>query len=137
MNPSVILIDDCSDLIEVFSEFLALRSIDVLATGSNGKEAVELYQRYSPDAVIMDYSMPNYDGLYGLENILKINPDAKIIMFTGSADSGLFDKFKESGASLIVEKPGDFDSVVKMISMISNQHHSAKTDVITMKINSD
>jgi len=34
------------DLAEVFSEYLALKSINVLAIGSNGKEAVELQKTF-------------------------------------------------------------------------------------------
>ena len=32
----------------------------------------------------MEVEMPNYDGLYGLEKILKMDPDAKIIMMSSN-----------------------------------------------------
>ncbi|MGY5150138.1 MAG: response regulator [Candidatus Nitrosopumilus sp. bin_68KS] len=120
MPPTVIVIDDSHALTQVVSEFLTLNSIDVLAVGQNGKEAVELYQKYSPDFVLMDFLMPEFNGLYGLQNIRKINPNAKVIMFTGSADPGLFDKFRESGVFTILEKPCDFDKIVKTINNASN-----------------
>ena len=73
MSPNVIIIDDNDDVRETLSEFLRLRSINVLDTGCNGKEAIELYKKYSPDIMVMDYLMPDFDGLYGLENIRKID----------------------------------------------------------------
>ena len=118
MNPSVIVIDDNPALTQIVSEFLSLKSIDVLAAGNNGKEAVELYKKHSPDVVLMDYLMPDYTGLYGLENIRKLNSNAKIIMFTGSADLDLYDKFKELGVFAILEKPCDFDKLVETVNKV-------------------
>ncbi|BDQ30396.1 response regulator [Nitrosopumilus zosterae] len=116
MPPTVIVIDDSHALTQVVSEFLTLNSIDVLAVGQNGKEAVELYKKHSPDFVLMDYLMPEFNGLYGLQNIRKTNPNAKVIMFTGSADPGLFDQFRESGVFAILEKPCEFDKLVETIN---------------------
>lgn len=119
MKPRVIVIDDNHALTQIVSEFLTLNSIDVLAVGENGKEAVELYKKHSPDFVVMDYLMPDFNGLYGLQNIQKINSDAKVIMFTGSADPGLFDEFRESGVFAILEKPLALDNLVETINKVS------------------
>ena len=118
MNPRVIVIDDNPALTQIVSEFLSLKSVDVLAVGHSGKDAVELYKKHSPDIVIMDYLMPDFDGLFGLRNIRKLNSNAKVVMFTGSADPGLFEKFRESGVSAILEKPMDLDKLVKTINEI-------------------
>ena len=115
MMPSVIVIDDSPAVTTVISELLTANSVDVLGVGENGKEAVELYKKYSPDFVVMDYLMPDFNGLYGLQNIRKINSNAKVIMFTGSADPDLFDKFRESGVFAIVEKPIAVNSLAEII----------------------
>lgn len=122
MMPSVILIDDNHALTTVISDLLTANLIDVLGVGENGEEAVELYKKYSPDFVVMDYLMPDFNGLYGLQNIRKIDPNAKVIMFTGSADPGLFDKFRESGVFAIVEKPVDVNSLAEIINKTSSDN---------------
>ena len=104
---------------DVLSEFLRLKSIDVLATGNNGKDAVELYKKYAPDIVLMDFMMPDFDGLYGLRNIHKLDSNAKVIMLTGSTKSNLDRDLTESGASTILQKPCDMDYLVKTIGKLS------------------
>jgi DNA-binding NarL/FixJ family response regulator len=77
-----IIVDDEIDSAEVFAEFLKLKDIEVAGLGKNGKEGVELYQQHKPDVVFLDLVMPQYDGFYALEEIKKINPDAKIMIIT-------------------------------------------------------
>ena len=119
MKPSVIVIDDDHDIVEVLSEFLKLRSINVLAIGYNGKDAVELYQKYRPDVVLMDFMMPDFDGLYGLENIHKLDSSARIIMMSSCIGNGIHDKLTDFGVSSILQKQDDLDDIVEMINKIS------------------
>jgi len=119
LTPSVIIIDDDPDIREVLSEFLRLKSIDVLATGSNGKDAVELYKKYTPDIVLIDFRMPDFDGLYGLRNIIKLDSNAKVIILTDSAVSNIDRDLTESGASAIFQKPCDMNHLVKTIDKLS------------------
>jgi len=119
MKPSVIVIDDDHDMVEVLSESLRPRSINVLATGNNGKDAVELYQKYRPDVVLMDFMMPDFDGLYGLQNIRKLDSNAKVIILTGSTESDIQTKLTESGVSLIMQKPYEMNNLIERINKIS------------------
>lgn len=77
-----IIVDDETDSAEVFAEFLKLKGIDVAGLGKNGKEGIELYQQHKPDVVFLDLVMPNYDGFYALEQIRKMNPQARVIIIT-------------------------------------------------------
>lgn len=76
---TVVIVDDNKKIIEVVSDLLDMHSFQVLGTGTNGLEAANLYKSLKPDFVIMDIEMPQYDGFYGLDEILKLNSDAKII----------------------------------------------------------
>ena len=122
LKPTVIVIDDEPDVREVLSEYLSLKSINVLATGNNGKDAVELYKKFAPDVVLMDFMMPEYDRLFGLQNIRKMNSNAKVIMVTGNANSDIHTKLTESGSSLIIQKPCDMDNLVETIGKISSDN---------------
>ncbi|MEM4253621.1 MAG: response regulator, partial [Candidatus Nitrosotenuis sp.] len=70
MNEQItaIIVDDEKDMTEVFAEYLKIIDVDVLGIGHNGKDAVDLYKRHRPDIVFLDLMMPEYDGLYALEN---------------------------------------------------------------------
>ena len=119
MNPSVIVIDDDLDIREVHSEFLRLKSIDVLATGNNGKDAVELYQKYRPDVVLMDLYMPDFDGFYGLENIRKTDPNAKVVINIGSTEHDQENRLIEMGSFAIIQKPHGITDFVEILHKLS------------------
>ena len=46
----------------------------------NGHEAIQMARSFIPDVVVMDYEMPNFNGIYTTREILKDNPDVKIIL---------------------------------------------------------
>ncbi|AJW71762.1 response regulator [Nitrosopumilus adriaticus] len=121
MNGSVVLVDDNDDLLESLSEFLQMKGFNILGCGHNGLEAVQLYEEYRPDVVLLDLSMPNYDGIYGLENIKKINPNAKVIILTGHYNEKNREKIRPFDVSKIMEKPcslTQLDLVLKSLSMV-------------------
>ena len=120
MKSTAIVIDDEPDVRDVFSECLPLFDVEVLAKGNDGKEAVELYKKHQPEIVLMDVLMPEYDGVYGLEKIREINPNAKIIIVTASIDSETEKKLVECDASAIIWKPFDMKKVQKTIERVKS-----------------
>ena len=118
MSHSVIIIDDDPDLREVLSEFLRLKDINVLATGTNGKDAVELYQKHQPDAILMNLTMPKYDGFYGIKKIRKIDSNAKIVIITASSDGDKINELTEMGISIILEKPRNMNRIVEILNKL-------------------
>jgi DNA-binding NarL/FixJ family response regulator len=116
---SVIVIDDDVDTVEVFCEYLEIKEIQVLGRGYDGKDAVELYEKLKPDIVLLDIMMPEYDGFYALENIKKINPEAKVIMVTAdlSYDTEKLGRLKTSA---VIFKPYEIDKVIETIHKVHN-----------------
>ncbi len=114
MPPRVIIVDDDEDTVLVFSEFLRVKGIDVIGTGSNGKEAVELYKNLKPDIAILDMKMPEYDGKYAIDMIKKEDPKARIIVVTGYSNH----KTEELDIDAIFFKPYDVDKIIYAIKQI-------------------
>jgi DNA-binding NarL/FixJ family response regulator len=100
-----IIVDDESDSAEVFAEFLKLKNIEVSGLGRNGKEGVELYRQYKPDVVFLDLVMPQYDGFYALEEIKKINPDARVIIITAYMTDMMKKRLDNFGVQDVFQKP--------------------------------
>jgi len=113
-----IVVDDDFDTVEVFSEYLELKDIEVVGKAYNGKEAVDLYKALKPDVVFLDVLMPDYDGFYALEKIRQLNRDSKVIMVTASLTAQTEDKLKELNASAIIYKPYDIDNVVETVNRV-------------------
>jgi len=115
---TVIVIDDESDVREVFSEYLSMVDVEVLAKGKQGLEASQLYEKYHPDVVLMDVLMPLYDGVYGLRKIRELDPNAKVIMITASIDSAIQRQLEENGVKAIIWKPYEMDRVLEIIEHV-------------------
>jgi len=115
---TAVVIDDDVDTVDVFCDYLKLKNVDVLATGHNGKAAVELYQKYKPDVLFLDLMMPEYDGFYALENIRKVDAAAKIIVVTADLREESSMKLEVLKPTKIFIKPYDIDKIGQLLSEI-------------------
>jgi len=119
---SVCVVDDDRDTVEVFCEYLAIKDIEVLGRGYDGRTAVELYKKLKPDIVLLDVMMPEYDGFYALKEIRKIDPNAKVIMVTADLTSDTEKKLVELKATAMIYKPYEIDSVIETIERVSKEN---------------
>jgi len=71
----------------------------------NGVDAVRKYQEKKPDAVLMDITMPEMDGLAALKEIKKLDPTAKVAMVTALGQQSMVIDALKSGAKDFVLKP--------------------------------
>jgi len=117
---SVIIIDDNEDVVYSMSELLELYGINVVGKGYNGLEAVELYNKLHPDAVLLDLMMPEYNGLYALREIRKIDPKSVMLIVTGGASSSMGDELDTLQPNKIILKPIDVNSLVETILQETN-----------------
>ncbi|MFB5598235.1 MAG: response regulator [Nitrosopumilaceae archaeon] len=128
MQINLIIVDDDKDTVEIFEDFLKFKGFNVLGVGHNGKDAVNLYDKFKPDVVLMDVMMPEYSGFYGLENIRKINPDAKVIMVTADLTEQTEEKLAELNASAVLYKPYEIDDVVNTINKVNRGEKLEKSE---------
>ncbi|HET9738752.1 MAG TPA: response regulator transcription factor [Solirubrobacteraceae bacterium] len=86
----------------------------VVAEARNGREAVELTQYYSPDAVLMDVVMPELDGISATRQILAERPDQLVILLTG-ADEEIGLAGLQAGASGYLNKDVDIEALPRAL----------------------
>ena len=115
---SVIVVDDDFDTVEVFSEFLSLRNVDVLGKAYDGMEGLKLFEEKQPDIVFSDIWMPEYDGFYLLTNLKEKYPESKIIMVTADLTSETDAKLKSSKADFVIFKPFKIVDVMSAIDKL-------------------
>ena len=118
MTTNVIVIDDDRDTVEIFVDYLELKGINVMGMGHSGKDAIELYLKHKPDVVLLDVMMPEYDGFFGLTNIIKQDPNAKVVMVTADMTDDTREKLTELKASGILYKPYEINTVLKTIEKV-------------------
>ena len=78
---NILLVDDEPDFLRLMSLRIAEWGHSLIKA-QNGKEAINAITNRSPDIVILDYMMPDMDGVSVLKEIRKINKDIPVIMFT-------------------------------------------------------
>jgi DNA-binding NarL/FixJ family response regulator len=116
---TAIVVDDDTDTVEVFCDYLALKNVQVLGRGSNGKSAVELYQKHKPDFVFLDLMMPEYDGFYALERIRSLDPTAKIIVVTADVREETMSRLSKLKPTEVFIKPYDVNKIVQLLEKIT------------------
>lgn len=94
-------------------------NIKVLAMGENGKQAVELYEKYSPDVLLMDIRMEGMSGLEAGEIILKKHRDARILYLTTFSDDEYIVKALTIGAKGYILKQ-DFQGIAPALETVMN-----------------
>jgi CheY-like chemotaxis protein len=98
----VLVADDDQDLLEIYSRALKDNGFDVLLA-TTGNEAVSRFIESRPAVIILDYRMPQGNGLEAASQILAMKPSAKIIMLT--ADGTVLEEAERIGIELFLEKP--------------------------------
>lgn len=78
---------------------------EIVAEAGNGEEAVRQYEEHRPDVVTMDIVMPGTDGLFALEHILQIDPDAKVVVVSALNQTKLISEAIRKGAQDFIAKP--------------------------------
>lgn len=83
-----ILVVDDDNLVSISLKTIleAGGNVEVLAIGNSGEEAIDLYEQYKPDILLMDIRMNGMTGLEAAEIILKKHPDALILFLTTFSD---------------------------------------------------
>ncbi|MBW4828274.1 MAG: response regulator transcription factor [Clostridiaceae bacterium] len=83
---NIIIIDDDPLVVESLKTIITASSIDILAVGYDGFQAIEQYTKYNPDLVLMDIRMEKMNGIEATRKILEIDSNAKILLLTTFQD---------------------------------------------------
>ena len=107
MHPEKILIVDDENLIsDLLSSILEMEGYSHVERAENGLEAFEKYKTFLPDLVFMDMEMPVMDGYESSTRIKSFDPDAKILLLTGSPGDSRAQKTLHEGIALtLLKKP--------------------------------
>lgn len=107
MMRHILLIDD-SEAIQLAISSVLSENDYALTTASDGTEGLASLEHQAYDLVLLDYALPDMDGLQVLQQIVSSEPDLPVIMVTGSGSERLAVNALKSGASDYVVKTNDF-----------------------------
>lgn len=94
--------------------------MEIVGEADNGRTAVELAQKLSPDVILMDITMPEMNGIDATSQIAVQNPASKVIALSLHADRRHVSDALRSGAAGYVVKDTPFDELVLAIRAVVN-----------------
>ncbi len=102
----VLLADDDESTRVIMRRVLENAGFEVFAA-ADGVEALELFRRSSPDAVLLDVDMPGLDGFAVCERIRSIETktETPVLIVTGFDDNESVDRAYHCGATDFISKP--------------------------------
>lgn len=116
----VVVADDESIRIMSLKSQLQAMGHEVVGEAINGKMAVELVRKLSPDLVIMDIKMPEMDGIQASESIAAENP-VPIVLLTAYSEKELAERAANAGIFAYLVKPVSEDDLLPAIILATSR----------------
>lgn len=114
---TVLVVDDAAFMRMRCKKLLSQSGYDVLEAAT-GAQAVEAYKESKPDAVLLDITMPDMDGLTALKELKKLDPDVRVAMVSAMGQQSVVMDALKSGARDFVVKPFEPDRVLATIKKL-------------------
>jgi two-component system, chemotaxis family, chemotaxis protein CheY len=112
----ILVVDDASFMRLMICHILARKHLTDTMEAENGQQAIELFKSFRPTLTIMDITMPELDGLSALDEILRIDPSAKVIMCSAVAHETMVLEALKRGAVDFVSKPFRPDELFRIVT---------------------
>lgn len=109
--PKVLVVDDAQFLRVRLTRILTEHGYDILEA-ENGDRAIAQYEANAPDAVLLDITMPEKDGLEVLREIRGKHPDARVVMLTALGQQSIVLEAIKAGARDFIVKPFEQERVL-------------------------
>ena len=93
--------------------------IELIASASDGLEALELAGELRPDIVLMDVTMPRMNGIIATEKIVSKFPDIKVIVLSMHSDRRFIAETLKAGARGYLLKESSPQTVVEAIRSVA------------------
>ncbi|MDD5935338.1 MAG: response regulator transcription factor [Clostridiales bacterium] len=106
------------------------KEIEVVGIGHDGTEAIELFQQYEPDILLMDIRMKNMTGIDAASKILEKKRDAKILFLTTFTDDEYIIKALKIGAKGYLLKQ-DYDSIIPALRAVNIGQSVFGSDIVS------
>lgn len=115
----VLIADDIGILRQGLEAVLSAdEEINVVGQAANGKEAFEMCVKRSPNVVLMDMRMPEFDGEYGTRQIKTHFPEIKVLVLTTFDDSETVQKAIACGADGYILKEMENEKIINAVKTV-------------------
>jgi DNA-binding NarL/FixJ family response regulator len=112
----VVVVDDSPlfrDLIRRFVEDTG--RAEIVGEAARADDATSAVAEHRPDIVVMDWSLPDHDGIWATRQIKVLFPHVDVVALTSATESAVIDDFMAAGATEQFDK-GDLDALAAWIA---------------------
>jgi CheY-like chemotaxis protein len=117
--PKILIIDDDLLFLEVIQDLLTFHGFQVIAA-KNGRLGLQLAQDQTPDLIISDISMPEFNGYELLKALRKnsVTQNIPVILITGDGTDSIYLAARELGANDCLTKPYSIEQLIQTIEVL-------------------
>jgi two-component system chemotaxis response regulator CheY len=105
MSATVLIVDDAVFMRNILRAIIKDKGYTVIAEAASGIEAMRSLHDHSPDIVLLDIILPDVNGLDLLDSILKIRPQARVVICSSIGQEPIIKKALDHGAKAFIQKP--------------------------------
>ena len=117
----VLIVDDSLFVRTIIRGILLQNGYEVVGEAENGDDAISKYIELMPDIVTMDITMPGTNGIVASKEILKINPNAKILVISALGHQEYILDLLKSGVKDYMFKPVNPELLIQTVKTIEAQ----------------
>lgn len=89
---------------------------ELVATATNGREAIEFFKEFRPDAVTMDLTMPEMDGLECIQSLIDLDENVRILVVSALSDKKTGIRALKLGARGFICKPFTDEELIEALN---------------------
>src|SRR5581483_5545976 len=99
MPVKILIVDDHEVVRQGLRTILKARpEWEIVGEGENGREAVDLAKELRPDVIILDITMPVMSGLEATQELARVSPENRVLIFTMHDSKSLIKAVRKAGA---------------------------------------
>lgn len=114
----LLIVDDSGIIRKRIQRYLGEMGLEVVGLAANGKEALEMFRRTRPEVVTMDITMPVMDGITCIQEMIRLNPEVRILVISALADKSTAIEAIKKGAKGYLCKPFTREELREMMEAL-------------------
>lgn len=127
----LMIVDDHRVLSELLTEALSARDdITVVGTADSGAEALRSVTVHLPDVVLLDYDLPDSDGVSLVGPLLENSPDSRVLMLTSYTDRVILSEAINAGCSGFITKRSSTDEIAAAVLAVRSDQTPVSPDMV-------
>jgi len=114
----ILVVDDSVFIQKLLTRMIKSAGYELAASAEDGLQAIENFKALSPDLVTMDITMPNMNGIQAIEELMQIDPNAKIIVASSIGHEEIVKEAIGKGAKHYIVKPLQVERTLRVIKNV-------------------